>query len=233
MVPSSRPRRLLLRSLLLFPAVLTLGLFSCSSVSTKPYDCKAYRPANPSAVEIKVSLSNSMIYVVEGNRLLLATATTIGTPENPTPKGHFKVFQKIAHKRSNTYGFHATSDAIRPGTRSATPAGARYVGYPMPYWVEFSPGYGFHAGCVWPMPRSHGCLRIHPNVAPKFFELAREGTPVYIADHLPEDQTVGRNVPRPTDYAEPDPPASFLISDQYFAQMPRAFFEETPAPALH
>ena len=220
------------RLAMLLPCALTLCFVSCSSLPNAPYDCKAYRPANPSAVQIKVSLANSMVYVVEGNRLLLATATTIGTPENPTPKGHFKVFQKIAHKRSNTYGFHASSNVIKPGTRDATPSGYRYVGYPMPYWVEFSPGYGFHAGCVWPMPRSHGCLRIHKNVAPKFFELAREGTPVYIADHQPEDQSVGRNVPRPTDYADPDPPAAFMISDQYFAQSGGPLFEDVPAPLL-
>ncbi|MEQ1839968.1 MAG: L,D-transpeptidase [Verrucomicrobiales bacterium] len=220
------------RFAILLPLAVTLLLSSCSSLPKGEYDCKAYRPVNPSAVVVKVSLSNAMIYVVEGNRLLLATPTTIGTPENPTPKGQFKVFQKIPDKRSNTYGFHASSDTIRPGTRDNTPAGSRYVGYPMPYWVEFSPGYGFHSGCVWPMPRSHGCLRVHKNVAPKFFALAREGTPVLIADHQPEDQTAGRGIPRPTDYADPDPPAAILISDQAFSAPAGPLFEEAPAPLL-
>jgi hypothetical protein len=225
---SSAARRLAI----LLPVALPLFLVSCSSLPKGTYDCKAYRPTNPSAVEVKVSLANSMIYVVEGNKLLLATPTTIGTPENPTPVGHFKVFQRIPDKRSNTYGFHVSSDAIRPGTRDATPAGSHYVGYPMAYWVEFAPGYGFHSGCVWPMPRSHGCLRIHKNVAPKFFELAKEGTPVYIAQHQPEDETVGRKVSRPTDYADPDPPATILISDQAFARPSGALFEDAPAPLL-
>ena len=225
---SSLVRRLALS----LPVALPLFLVSCSSLPNQPYDCKAYRPTNPDAVEIKVSLSNMMIYVVEGNRLLLATPTTIGTPDHPTPKGHFKVFQKIADKRSNTYGFHASSDTIRPGTRDATPSGYRYVGYPMPYWVEFAPGYGFHSGCVWPVPRSHGCLRLHKNVAAKFFALAKDGTPVYIADHQPEDNTVGRKVTRPTDYADPDPPASILITEQAFSRSNSPLFEAEPAPVL-
>ncbi len=212
---------------------LFLALGGCASVPTATrFDCKAYQPTNPDQVVIKVSLENMMIYVVEGDRLLLVTPTTIGTAEKPTPKGKFKVFQKIEQKRSNTYGFHVSSDTIRPGTRANTPAGCRYAGYPMPYWVEFHPGYGFHAGCVWPEPRSHGCLRLHPNVAPKFYALAKKGTTVWIADRFPEDQTVGRGVPRPTDYANPDPPASVLISAQAFPKIAGSLFESGPVPLL-
>jgi hypothetical protein len=218
-----------------FPALLpVLFLGGCASVGPRTeFHSKAFRPTNPEDVRIKVSLENQMIYVVEGSRVLLATPTTIGTPENPTPKGQFTVFQKIEKKRSNTYGFHVAADSIQPGTRSGTPAGCRYVGYPMPYWVEFAPGYGFHSGCVWPMPRSHGCLRLHKNVAPKFFALARMGTPVLIADRHPEDATVGRGMARPMDYADPDPPATVLISDQAFPPFPGPLFEpDTASPPL-
>jgi len=82
----------------------------------------------------------------------------------------------------------------------------------MPYWVQFKPEYGFHAGAVWPTAHSHGCIRIHPNVAPKFFALVHEGTPVTIATSLPEDATVGKNVTRPNDYAWKDKSAALLIS---------------------
>ncbi len=83
----------------------------------------------------------------------------------------------------------------------------QYVGYPMAFWCEFKPEYGFHQGYVWPVPRSHGCLRLHHNVAPKFFALVHVGTPVDIAQTQPEDATIGANVQRPTDYNDPDPGA--------------------------
>ncbi|MDB4947330.1 MAG: erfK, partial [Labilithrix sp.] len=153
------------------------------------YDSPAYRPHNPSAVRVKVSLSQQMVYVMEGNRPLLVTATCVGMPQKPTPRGNFTVYNKIAKKRSGSYGFGVSGGTITPA--EASKARGRYVGYPMPYWVEFSPGYGFHSGYVHPFGKSHGCLRLHPNVAPKFFALVREGTPVNIANSQPEDAILG------------------------------------------
>ena len=95
-----------------------------------------------------------------------------------------------------------------------------YVGYPIAYWSEFAPAYGFHQGYVWPTPRSHGCLRLHRNVAPKFYALVHEGTPVSIAHSQPEDATIGANVRRATDYNDPDPPAAFSASSKVFEAPP-------------
>lgn len=214
---------------------IVVGAVACLTagcVTTKPFVSRAWAPQDLKAVTVKVSLNTKNAYVVEGNRLLLATPVTIGTPENPTPKGSFKVFRKIADKRSMTYGFHVGEGSIRPGVVSETPSGWKYIGFPMPYWIEFSPGYGFHAGGVWPMPRSHGCLRVHPTVAPKLYALCSEGTPVLIGDSQPEDATIGKTVIRPTDFADPDPPAEMLISDAAFNALPKAVFEAEPAPMI-
>jgi hypothetical protein len=201
---------------LLIAAVAAVGFSGCAGRTPlrSHYDAVAYKPTNPNNVRIKVSLQNRAVYVMEGDRPLLVTATAIGTPSHPTPTGNFKIYTKIAKKRSNSYGFSINGDSIRPSKSSE--ATGRYVGFPMAYWCEFSPAYGFHEGSVWPMPRTHGCLRLHKNVAPKFYELARLGTPVNISYTQPEDATIGRNLKRPTDYADPDPPASFLISDRVF-----------------
>ncbi|MFK5920853.1 MAG: L,D-transpeptidase [Verrucomicrobiota bacterium] len=194
--------------------VATAALFavSCATTELGEYDAPAYRPMNQKNVRVKVSLQNRMVYVMEGNRMLLATPTAIGKPGHETPLGNFNAFNRIEKKRSNTYGYFVKGNQIVPGKSSNTPRGHRYVGFPMPYWVEFKSGYGFHAGSVWPVPRSHGCLRLHPNVAPKFFALVPAGTPINIAQTQPEDQTLGRNVRRPTDYADPDPPKPVMIS---------------------
>jgi hypothetical protein len=201
---------------LLFTATAALALALLGGCTTAPR-CNpnpiAYKPHNPANVQVKVSLSKQQVYVMEGSRPLLVAATCVGIPDKPTPKGNFHVTIKTPHKRSASYGFYAKNGTIIPAKAGA--GTGTYVGYPMPYWVEFAPQYGFHQGCVWPMPHSHGCLRLHKNVAPKFFALVREGTPVSIAETQPEDQTIGA-LPRPGDYADPDPAATILCSDGAF-----------------
>lgn len=193
--------------------LLAIGMFGVScATDLGEYNAPAYRPMNQKNVRVKVSLQNRMVYVMEGNRALLVTPTAIGKAGHETPLGNFNAFNRIEKKRSNTYGYYVKGDQITPGKSSRTPRGHRYVGFPMPYWVEFKSAYGFHAGSVWPMPRSHGCLRLHPNVAPKFFALVPAGTPINVSQTQAEDQTLGKNVRRPTDYADPDPPKPVMIS---------------------
>lgn len=201
----------------LFIAVL-VSVLTASCISTNksaPYHVKALRPKNPSEVRVKVSLLSQNVYVLEGDRLLMAAATCVGTNEKPTPKGTFRISTKIEQKRSNSYGFFVNGDSIVPG-ESAHPQPGRFVGYPMGYWCEFAPAYGFHTGYVHPVPRTHGCLRLHKDAAPKFFALVREGTPVTIADRHPEDEKFGSSVARPTDYKDPDPAPEFMISTSVF-----------------
>ncbi len=204
-------------------AIALFGVIFISGCASGPgfrsaYDAPASRPQNPENVRVKVSLKNRAVYVMEGDRPLLVTATAIGLPNKPTPTGSFRVYSKIAEKRSGSYGFWVNGSNIQPGTSgNRTVAGGRYVGFPMAYWVEFAPGYGFHEGSVWPTPRTHGCLRLHKNVAPKFYALTRIGTPVNIAHAQPEDETIGKNLKRPQDYADPDPPASHMVSARVFS----------------
>jgi lipoprotein-anchoring transpeptidase ErfK/SrfK len=195
-------------------------LTGCTTITTPTsgtfpgnYNTVAYKPKDPSSIKVKVSLQNRMVYVMEGDRPLLVTPCTIGVPHAPTPTGGFRVTQKIKDKRSASYGFWVKGNEVIAGESGKAPgSGFHYVGYPMPYWVEFKPQYGFHAGAVWPVAHSHGCIRLHPNVAPKFFALVRDGTPVSIASVLPEDQTIGAKVARPNDYEWKDPAGSLLIS---------------------
>ena len=212
----------LLRSAALLAGVAALGLTGCETTGVSRggiYNVVAYKPHNPDAVKVKVSIANQAVYVMEGEKPLMVAATNVGIPAKPTPKGSFRVTGKIPKKRSGSYGFWVNGNTIIPGT-SGTSKGGHYVGYPMAYWVEFSPAYGFHQGFVWPVPRTHGCLRLHQNVAPKFYALVKVGTPVSIAESQPEDQTIGKNLRRPTDYNDPDPPSALLISDRAFTPPP-------------
>jgi len=57
-----------------------------------PYHVTAYKPNDPSRVRVLVSLSKENIYVMEGDRCLMAVACSIGTPAKPTPKGNFTIY---------------------------------------------------------------------------------------------------------------------------------------------
>lgn len=184
--------------------VVAGALSNCSSFQRPPkpkkvayghYDVVAKRPKNPANVRVAVSLSTQTVYVKEGDRLLMATAACVGTPKNPTPRGNFRITRKEAHKRRIS----------QPG-----------AGYPMPYWCEFMPAYGFHGGWVHPVPASHGCIRLPWKVSSKFYNLVRVGTPVNIAYSQPEDATVGKTVQRLDDRPAPEWPPHILGSRAIF-----------------
>lgn len=215
------------RSLLCLGAGCALLLTSCttSQVSSGSYRVSAHRPHDPSAVRVKVSLSKQNIYVMEGDRCLMAVATTVGIPSKPTPKGNFTIYSKQEHKRSGSYGFRVQGDRVVPAEAGANVPG-RYVGYPMGYWCEFAPAYGFHQGFVHMQPRSHGCIRLKGEAAPKFFALVKIGTPVNIAETQPEDATLGPKIQRVDDSKTPDPPPSVSISDAGFQKPSGPLFDD-------
>ena len=208
----------------LFGAAAVAGALSFLTGCTMPqvggggnYNPVAYKPHNPDAVRVKVSLSKQVVYVMEGSKPLLVAATNVGIPGKPTPSGSFRIYSKQATKRSGSYGFWVRGEqAVAGESNRSTLSGGHYVGYPMACWCEFAPAYGFHQGYVWPQPRTHGCLRLHHNVAPKFYALVRNGTPVNIARTQPEDETIGAHVQRPTDYNDPDPAPSYMVSSKVF-----------------
>ena len=91
-----------MRSLLLTTlAAGVAALFtSCSNMPSgggglahyNAYNRPATLPTNPRNVRVKVSTSNQMLYVMEGNKPLLVTPVSVGKPSSPTPKGNFRIF---------------------------------------------------------------------------------------------------------------------------------------------
>ncbi len=143
-----------------------------------------------------LSTGAQRLYVVEGDKVLLATPVTVGTPATPTPSGNFRIYSKQANRRRIS----------QPG-----------AGYPMTYWMEFKPAYGLHWGFVKPVPATHGCVRMPLNSARKVFEMIPLGTPINIAYSQPWDSTIGSQLPRLDDSHLPDPPMSYMLSPQVFA----------------
>jgi len=160
------------------------------------YDPAVQAPSNPSAVKLRLSTGAQRLYVVEGDKVLLATPVTVGTSATPTPLGNFTIYSKTETRR-----------------RVSSPG----AGYPMTYWMEFKPAYGLHWGFVKPHPSTHGCVRMPIKSAKKVFALVRPGTPINIAYSQPWDATIGKSLPVLDDSALPDPPLSYMLSPKVFS----------------
>jgi hypothetical protein len=182
------------------------------------YDRPAKLPSNPSNVRVKVSTSRQRVYVMEGDTPLLVMPVSVGTASTPTPKGSFRIYKKEHYRRSVSHGIAYSGSNAKRTMIGNRPTGWSFKGTPMPYWCEFKPAYGFHTGWVKHTPCTHGCIRMHENLAPKFFRLVSNGTPVNIATSQPEDAAFG-NIPLPPDAGPlPDYELSYYLGNGYFTQ---------------
>jgi lipoprotein-anchoring transpeptidase ErfK/SrfK len=183
------------------PAALLLTscgtMTSSSSASSKNYRVVAHKAHDPSKVEVFLSLKTQNVYVMEGDRLLMAAVTNVGKSGAVTPIGDFTIYNKEKHRRRQ-------SEPDR--------------GYPMGWWQEFKSAYGFHEGFVHPYPHTHGCVRMHREAVARMYALTSIGTKVHIRQELPEDAKFGSQVIRLDQSKDPDPPRSFMMSDGWWKE---------------
>jgi hypothetical protein len=186
-------------------AIAALALGACTTLPTASkqnaftFDPEVKQPTNRANVKVKMSTTAQKLYVVEGDKVLLATPISVGTAATPTPHGTFPIRAKTAERR-----------------RFSSPG----AGYPMPYWMEFyGPAYGMHWGFVKPYPSTRGCVRLPLKSAKKIFALVSVGTPINIAKTQPEDETIGKTLPVLDDGPLPNPPESYMLSSQAMADI--------------
>lgn len=122
------------------------------------------------------------------------TTVASGVSKHPTPVGEFEVLEKVQNKRSNLYGkiYSKGGSVVRASAKAGThavPAGGRFEGARMPYFMRLTyDGIGLHAG---PIPRpgrpaSHGCIRMPSKMAPILFKHVGMGTRVSIVGKGPD-----------------------------------------------
>jgi hypothetical protein len=204
-------------------ALAAAGMVVCSSCSMKAesgsglvsyqaYDRPATPPNNPSAVEVKVSLSKQRAYVMEEGKMLMVMPVSVGKPDSPTPTGSFRISKKEHKHRSTTHGYAHKGKQVRKCGVENKPSGWSFKGTPMPYWCEFTPKIGFHTGWIRHSPcTSDGTIRMHENLAPKFFQMVSIGTPVNISYTQPEDLSWA-NIPLPPRFRPAARPPRFPVS---------------------
>jgi lipoprotein-anchoring transpeptidase ErfK/SrfK len=199
-------------SLLGFPAIdqatmqLTLillllpFLFVSCALQGKKDDANAYKaprakivattdPSGPLRVDI--SLATMTAQLLQGKDTLLAEMdVSTGEAGHRTPKGVFRISEKMPLKRSNLYGQYVKKDtrevivARHWEHKGPRPPGTVYQGIAMPYWMRLTAGgVGMHVG---QFPRgittSKGCIRCPEDGQTFFYQHCRIGTPVKIHD---------------------------------------------------
>lgn len=111
-------------------------------------------------------------------------ACTGKSGEYETPKGTFRITEKKLEHRSSLYGSYvnAAGDVVEGGVRSTdtAPAGSRFEGTKLPYWMRFNGAIGMHTGNVYREGVSHGCVRIPPEACSIIFAKTTVGTPVIV-----------------------------------------------------
>jgi lipoprotein-anchoring transpeptidase ErfK/SrfK len=134
---------------------------------------------------IVVSLRAQEAYLYRGGYRIASSRISSGREGYRTPLGHFQVIRKDENHHSSLYGDYVDDSgrvvkANVDSRRDSKPPHSHFVGTPMPYFLEFSPGYGLHQGYLPGVPASHGCIRMPYWKARQFYNTSRVGTPVVI-----------------------------------------------------
>jgi lipoprotein-anchoring transpeptidase ErfK/SrfK len=160
-----------------------IALTGCSTVSdlitSNLPESHSGRPS------IMVSLQEQEAYLYRGGYRIASSRISSGREGYGTPTGRFHVIRKDEDHRSSIYGDYVDESgrivkANVDSRRDRRPPHTHFVGTEMPYFVEFSPGYGFHQGYLPGVPASHGCIRMPYWKARQFYDAAHVGTPVVV-----------------------------------------------------
>ena len=162
----------------------TLAAFGgCSTVTDMiTSNLPESRSGRPSIV---VNLREQEAYLYRGGYTVATSRISSGREGYRTPTGHFRIIRKDEDHRSSLYGDYVNDSgqvvkANVDSRRDRKPPYSHFVGTPMPYFLEFSPGYGLHQGYLPGVPASHGCIRMPYWKARQFYSAAHIGTPVVV-----------------------------------------------------
>lgn len=189
-VDSTRDLLRLLAMLALLLGALVAGLWSNpanahSGANWFDDEAAMYSSGSPS---IRINLSEQKAYFYKGSRLVGVSLISSGKRGFSTSPGHFRVLAKRPNHRSSIYGSYVDSSTGRvvkadvDTRKHRRPPGTHYRGAKMNHYIRFNGGIGLHAsGHVPRYPASHGCVRMPPHMASKFYQYARVGMPVRVS----------------------------------------------------
>ena len=133
---------------------------------------------------IIIRLNEQKAYLYRDGKVVAVSTVSTGREGYSTPAGKYRVSQKDIDHRSTIYGAYVRNGrVVKAGVnvkKDKKPAGAVFVGAPMPYFLRINGAVGLHAGHVPGYPASHGCIRLPPRQAKRFYHAAEVGTPVFV-----------------------------------------------------
>ncbi len=153
--------------------------------------------ANPRNTKIKVDISEQRIRLYVNGKVALCSPCTTGAKrklepntriirDKRTPKGTFKITEKISDKRSSIFGkYYRNGKLVYKGDRRKYRGPkAKYVGASLKNWMRLtSSGIGLHASkYVKRYPGTNGCIRLPFKVADTIFAKVGTGTKVSIVN---------------------------------------------------
>jgi len=134
---------------------------------------------------VVVNLREQRAILLKGGVEVADATISSGRAGYETPTGRFRVMRKDEDHRSSLYGDYVDEEGrvVKPNVdvrKQAKPQHSHFVGASMPYFLEFSPSYGLHAGHLPGYPASHGCVRMSYWKARQFYHATRIGTSVIV-----------------------------------------------------
>lgn len=134
--------------------------------------------------KIEVSLREQKAYLYQRGKLMAVAPISSGREGKRTPTGRYNVIEKDIDHRSSLYGNYVRNGKIVKENvdirKTPRPAGSKFVGAPMPYFLRFHDAFGLHAGNVPGYPASSGCVRLPNRHAKRFYSVVQVGTPVVV-----------------------------------------------------
>jgi lipoprotein-anchoring transpeptidase ErfK/SrfK len=160
---------------------------------------KLLRVANSRNTKLKVDISEQRIRLYVNGKVALCAPCTTGSRKKfepntktfrnkATPKGIFRIQEKIAYKRSTIFGdYYRNGKRIFHGDRRkyrGSKKGLVYKGALLKNWMRLtSSGIGLHASkYIKRYPATNGCIRLPYYVANIIFKKVRKGTKVIITN---------------------------------------------------
>ena len=138
------------------------------------------------APRVRINLEQQKAFFYKGDELVGVSLISTGREGHDTPHGRFAIQQKDRDHVSSVYGDYVDAASGVPVKKEIDrrvdpmPAGAKYDGARMPFFMRINGGVGMHEGFLPGYAASHGCIRMPGFMAAAFFRNVSVGTPVVI-----------------------------------------------------
>ncbi len=135
---------------------------------------------------IKINRDQQKASFYKDGLLVGVSKISSGKEDHGTPKGVYKIKEMDKDHKSTLYGVFkdkASGKTINDNVDirvDKIPPGAVFYNAPMPNFMRFADGIGMHTGYLPGYAASHGCVRMPNQMAEKFFENVKIGTPVIV-----------------------------------------------------